>query len=236
MAGYPERGPHVRTVKAIAQRIVRGEYLPGTLLDPDRLEQELDVSRTVIREVLRVLAAKGMVAARPRHGTVVRPRAEWSLLDPDLLRWQAEVLGSDPSFLRQLAEVRSIIEPAGARLAARRRTRDDLAELDDALDAMTAAGKAGSAAVEADLRFHRALLTASHNDLMLPMEAVIETGLRARDHLVHDDGDAADPIPLHRRLVTAVRERDQDAAEAAMRALLTQAERDVRRILRNRPS
>lgn len=235
MAGYPDRGPHVRTVKAIAQRVVRGEYPPGALLDPESLEQELDVSRTVIREVLRVFAAKGMVAARPRHGTVVRPRAEWSLLDPDLLRWQAEVLGGDPGFLRQLGEVRSIIEPAGARLAALRRTGADLTELDDALDAMTAAGKAGAAAVEADLRFHRALLAAAHNDLMLPMEAVIETGLRARDQLVHDDGDAADPIPLHGQLVTAVREQDQDAAEAAMRELLAQAERDVSRILSNRP-
>ncbi|MBV9379372.1 MAG: FadR family transcriptional regulator [Streptosporangiaceae bacterium] len=232
MAGYSSRGPHARAVQAIAQRVVSGKHPPGALLDPESLERELDVSRTVVREMLRVLAAKGMVAARPRHGTVVRPRAQWSLLDPDLLRWQAEVHGSDASFLRQLGEVRAIIEPAGARLAARRRTRADLAQLDGALTAMTDAGMTGEAAVEADLRFHRALLVAAHNDLMLPMEAVIETGLRARDRLVHDDTASTDPIPLHRRLLEAVRGRDPGQAEAAMRELLAQAERDVRRVTR----
>jgi GntR family transcriptional regulator, galactonate operon transcriptional repressor len=235
MPGYPERGPHLRTVKAIARRVVSGEYPPGALLEPERLELELDVSRTVIRETLRVLAAKGMVAARPRHGTVVRPRAEWSLLDPDLLRWQADVSGADSAFLRHLAEVRSIVEPAVARLAARRRTRRDLAELDNAVAAMVDA-ETGSLAVEADLRFHRVLLVAAHNDLMLPMEAAIETGLRIRDQLVHDDDAATDPIPVHRRLVAAVQDRDPDKAETVMRELLVQAERDVRRILRRRRS
>ncbi len=234
MPGYPERGPHLRTLRAIARRVVSGEYPPGRLLDPDRLEQELDVSRTVIREALRVLAAKGMVAARPRHGTVVRPRGEWNLLDPDLLRWQADVSGADAAFMRQLAEVRLIVEPAGARLAARRRTRHDLAELDGALAAMAEAGT-GSSAVDADLRFHRALLVAAHNDLMLPMEAVIETGLRIRDQLVHGDHVDTDPIPVHGRLVAAVRGRDPDEAETVMRELLDQAERDVRRILRRQP-
>jgi GntR family galactonate operon transcriptional repressor len=239
MVGNVLRGPHGRTVQAIAQQVVSGRHPPGDVLDPERLERELEVSRTVIRETLRVLEAKGMVSARPRHGTVVRPREEWSLLDPDLLRWQAEVHGSDTAFLRDLAEVRSIIEPAGARLAARRRSRAELADLDRALQSMIeaageTAGEVAEAAAEADLRFHRALLVAAHNDLMLPMEAVIETGLRARDVLVHDDPDCADPIPLHRKVVAAVRDRDPDRAEAAMRDLLAQAERDVRRVLRRR--
>lgn len=97
-----------------------------------------------------------------------------------------------------------------------------------------ATAKALVAAVHADLRFHRALLVAAHNDLMLPMEAVIEAGLRARDRLVHDDDAAADPIPMHRKVVAAVRDRDPDGAEEAMRELLAQAERDVRRVLRRR--
>lgn len=240
-------GPHGRAVQAIVQRVVSGQDPPGTVLDLERLERELDVSRTVIRETLRVLAAKGMVAARPRHGTVVRPRTEWSLLDPDLLRWQAEVRGSDVAFLRQLAEVRSIVEPAGARLAAGRRSRAEVAELDSALNAMigagqargaaagdAAAGSAVEAAVEADVRFHRALLVAAHNDLILPMEAVIEIGLRARDRLVHDDPAAADPILMHRKVAAAVRGRDPDKAESTMRELLAQAERDVRRALRRK--
>jgi GntR family galactonate operon transcriptional repressor len=235
MTGNAPRGPHGRTVQTIARRVVSGQHQPGDLIDPGLLERELDVSRTVIRETLRVLEAKGMVAARPRHGTVVRPRADWSLLDPDLMRWQGEAHGSDAAFLRQLAEVRSIIEPAGARLAARRRSLAELAQIDGALAAMIETGPIGRAAVEADLRFHRALLVAAHNDLMLPMEAVIETGLRARDLLIHDDPGCADPIPMHRLVVTAVRDRDPDQAEARMRDLLAEAERDVRRVMRSRP-
>jgi DNA-binding FadR family transcriptional regulator len=230
------RGPHGRTVQTIALRLVGGQYPPGDVLDPERLEHELDVSRTVIRETLRVLEAKGMVTARPRHGTAVRPRERWHLLDPDLLRWQAQTLaqGTDAAFLRHLAEVRSIIEPTGARLAARRRTRAELAEIDGALAAMAEAAESGGEAVEADLRFHQAVLVAAHNDLLLPLAAVIETGLRACDVLVHDDPDCADPIPIHRKVFAAVRDRDPDQAEAAMRDLLAQSERDVRRVLRRR--
>jgi GntR family galactonate operon transcriptional repressor len=233
MTSYPNRGPHGRAVHAIAHRVVSGEHPAGALLDPERLERELDVSRTVVREMLRVLAAKGMVAARPRHGTVVLPRAEWSLLDPDILRWEADVHGSDANFLRQLAEVRGIVEPAGARLAARRRTRAELGHIERALDAMIDAGNFGDSAVEADLRFHRALLVAAHNDLILPMEAVIETGLRTRDRLVHEEIHA-DPVPSHRKLAGAIRRRAPNQAEAAMRELLAQADRDVQRALRRR--
>jgi GntR family transcriptional regulator, galactonate operon transcriptional repressor len=233
MSAYPSRGAHGRAVQVVAQRVVSGEYPPGVLLDPELLQRELDVSRTVIREMLRVLAAKGMVAARPRHGTVVLPRSAWSLLDPDLLRWLADARGGDSAFLGQLAEVRAIIEPAGARLAALRHTTADLAELRAAIEEMAEAGPAGPAAVESDLRFHRALLAAAHNDLMLPMEAIIETGMRARDLLVHE-GSCADAVPSHRKVVEAVAARDGDAAESATRELLEQADRDVQEALYRR--
>lgn len=230
----PSRGPHGRAVHVIGKRVVGGTYPPGTVLDPAALEAELEVSHTVVRESLRVLSAKGLVAARPRHGTVVRPRHEWSLLDPDLLRWQASAHGADPGFLLRLAEVRSIIEPAGARLAALRRTGEDLGELSAALQAMTDAGPDAEAAIEADLRFHRALLVAAHNELMLPMEAVIEAGLRARDQLVHHGPSVTDPVPTHQHVVDAVRGGDPAAAESAMRGLLDQSESDVSRVLRER--
>lgn len=236
MALTPSRGPHGRTVHVIGERVVRGTYPPGTVLDPVALEAELEVSHTVVRESLRVLTAKGLVAARPRHGTVVRPRHEWSLLDPDLLRWQASAHGADPGFLLRLAEVRGIVEPAGARLAALRRTAADLGELAAAMRAMTDAGEDAEAATEADLRFHRALLVAAHNELMLPMEAVIEAGLRARDQLVHRGASVADPVPAHQHVVDAVRGQDPAAAEAAMRGLLDQSDSDVGRALRERGS
>ena len=234
MAGTPSRGSHGRTVHVIGERVVGGTYPPGTVLDPVALEAELEVSHTVVRESMRVLTAKGLVAARPRHGTVVQPRHEWSLLDPDLLRWQTSAHGADPGFLLRLAEVRGIIEPAGARLAALRRTAGDLGELAAAVRAMTDAGQDAEAAIEADLRFHRALLMAAHNELMLPMEAVIEAGLRARDQLVHHGPSVADPVPTHQQVVDAVRGHDPAAAETAMRGLLDQSDFDVNRALRER--
>src|SRR6266568_757326 len=152
------RGLHGQTVETIGSRIVRGRYAPGSSLPPEELEQEFGISKTVLREALRVLAAKGLVDARQKRGTVVSPRSSWSLLDADLLRWQ----GGEPdaAFLDNLAEVRGIVEPAGARLAASRRDDDDLDAMRAALQAMTEAGTDAAAVVEADLAFHRALLDA----------------------------------------------------------------------------
>jgi GntR family transcriptional regulator, galactonate operon transcriptional repressor len=228
MVNYSGRGIHGMAVNRIGQQIIRGELAPGAILDPVELERELDVSRTVIREALRVLAAKGLVDARPNRGTFVRPREDWSLLDPDLLRWQFEDWPNS-GFLANLAEVRAIVEPAGARLAAQRRNDADLAALRTALDSMAAANESGTAdeIVRADLAFHHALLMATHNELLQRMELVIETGLRARDQLVHGRGSVPDSTPEHRAVFEAVAAGDFDKAEGAMHVLLEQAARDV---------
>lgn len=150
-----------------------------------------------------------------------------------MLRWQFQssaTASSDagPPLLRDLDEVRGIVEPASVRLAAERRTDADLAALDGALSAMGAADNGAPEAVEADLAFHRALLAASHNELLERMEMVISTGLAARDRLVHGPGHhPEDPVPSHRAVLEAVRGQDPDAAEAAMRALLHQAAQDL---------
>src|SRR6266545_2268237 len=130
MQQYVARGVHGQTVEVLAQRILNGQLAEGATLDIAALQSEFDVSLTVLREALRVLAAKGMVDARPKRGTFVRPRAHWSLLD------------------------------------------GDVTALDHALDAMAAAGDDAGAAVAADLSFHRALLAATHNELVLRMEVL----------------------------------------------------------------
>ncbi|MER5353929.1 FadR/GntR family transcriptional regulator [Kitasatospora sp. NPDC002551] len=247
---YPGRGLHGQAVEVIGARIVAGAYPPGSSLHPGAIEQELDVSKTVVREALRVLAAKGLIDSRQKRGTFVRPRADWNLLDGDLLRWQT--LGAPGRtgaqgrieaqagpgaqdrcgvrhrpFLDDLAEVRGIVEPAGARLAAVRRDEADLAALAAALDRMGAAGRDPQAVVEADLAFHRALLAAAHNELLTRMEVVIEAGLRVRDRIVHGAGHWADPVPAHAAVLRAVRNRDPEAAERAVEALLAQASEDL---------
>lgn len=233
MTPYARRGVHGQTVELLARRILGGEIPEGATLDLVALQSELDVSLTALRESLKVLAAKGMVDARQKRGTFVRSRAEWNLLDADVLRWQFEggsTTASDQALLHNLAEVRAIIEPAAVRLAAERRTDADLAALDGALDAMGEQDGNAAHAVEADLAFHRALLTATHNELLERMEMVIESGLAHRDRIVHSSPHSEDPVPAHRAVLDAVRDRDPGAAEAAMRALLDQAGRDLDRV------
>jgi len=230
MARYARRGVHGQTVEVIARRILAGEIAAGETLNMTALQEELDVSLTALREALKVLSAKGMVDARQKRGTFVRPRADWNLLDGDVIRWQfAE--GADPRLFDKLHEVRSIIEPAAARLAASRATEDDLAALAGALDEMAAADGDPAAAVAADLNFHRVLLTATHNELLERMEVVMETGLAERDRLVHGGVEPHDdPVPSHRAVVEAIRAQDATAAETAMRGLLDKAVRDVEKI------
>ncbi|WP_329459742.1 FadR/GntR family transcriptional regulator [Streptomyces sp. NBC_01497] len=234
MTPYARRGVHGQTVETLARRVLSGELPEGAVLDLPALRDELDVSLTALRESLKVLAAKGMVDARQKRGTFVTARSDWNLLDADVLRWQfagSTNSGADLALLQNLGEVRGIVEPAAARLAAVRRDATDLETLEAAIDAMAAdTGGRAEAAVEADLSFHRALLRATHNELLERMEMVIESGLAHRDEIVHSSPHGEDPVPSHRAVLDAVRDGDGDRAERAMRALLDQALRDLHKV------
>ena len=233
MAVYTQRGLHGQTVREVARRILSGELAEGQTIDLARLEAELDVSRTALREALKVLAAKGLVDARQKRGTFVRPRADWNLLDVDVIRWQFADR-RDYGFLDNLHEVREVVEPAGARFAATRRTGADIKALEAALEEMVAAVGVPGQEVGADLAFHRALLAATHNELLSRMEVLIETGLAARDRLVHGAKPDDDPVPAHKAVLEAVRDKNPDAAERAMRALLEKARSDLDSTRRSR--
>lgn len=232
---YQGRGLHGEVVDTIGRRIASGWYRPGDQLLCEALEAELQVSQTVVREALKALAAKGLVDSRPKRGTLVRPRDDWSLLDPDLLYWQSTE-EPNATFLQGLAEVRSIIEPEAARLAAQRRTPADVLAIEDALLAMASAGnKAASAGanelVEADLAFHRALLAAAHNELLSRMEPVIGAGLRIRDQLVYGASRHPDAVLEHKEVAQAVRAGEADAAARATRRLLERSVEDATTLL-----
>ncbi|MEU0483201.1 FadR/GntR family transcriptional regulator [Streptosporangium sp. NPDC006013] len=231
MAVYSGRGLHGQTVEAIAAMIFSGECREGDPLDVSVLQDRLGVSSTALREAMKVLTAKGLISARPKLGTYVRPRSDWNLLDGDVIRWKFAGR-PDHGFLRDLHELRAIVEPPVARLAALRRTPGQLAELQAALDRMAEAGDAGDpgAVVEADLLFHRALLAAGGNELLVRMEVVMGAGLAGRDRLVHGSRDSDDPVPSHLAVLDAVRAADDVAAEAAMRDLLAKAWSDVERL------
>lgn len=215
-------------METLAARILSGEWHEGTVLDLPALREELDISLTALREALKVLAAKGMIGARQKHGTYVQPRENWQLLDADVMRWQTTARGN-AGLLDELAEVRAVVEPAAARMAAERATAEDLAALASALDAMVAAPDL-EASVEADLAFHRSLLTAAHNNFLLQIESVIAIGLAERDKLVHSSGPTDDPVPSHRRVLDAIAAHDPAAAEAAMLDLLMKSAADAGRV------
>lgn len=219
------RSLYAQTVETIGSRIVGGRYTPGTALPIDELEQDFGISKSVLREALRVLASKGLIDTKQKRGTVVSPRSSWNLLDADMLRWQ----GGEPdaAFLANLAEVRRIVEPAAAQLAATRRSEADLEALRAALQEMSDAASDPGAAVEADLAFHRALLDAAHNELLSRMEVVIEAGLRARDVLVHSGEHLPDWVPVHRGVFDAIEAGAGADAARAVEALLEQASVDV---------
>jgi len=221
---YPRRGLHGRVVQVVGQRIAQGIISPDDAIDVAKLEAEFGVSRTVVRESLKVLAAKGLVDARPKRGTFVRPRADWSLLDPDLLRWR---FGNRPDrrFLGELAEMRLIVEPAAARLAAARRTADDLRALDRAVAALARPGATAQEVITADIGFHCGLLRASHNELLDRIEGVVEATLRSNHHVLHDAGQWQHEVARHRLVCDAVRAADPGTAEQAMRDLLVDAGR-----------
>jgi DNA-binding FadR family transcriptional regulator len=222
MTGSRQSGAHERLVSSLGTSIVTGEFQPGQDLDPMGLGKQFGVSRTAMREALRVLMAKGLVDARPKRGTFVTLRRQWNLLDADVLRWRFDG-AVDDLFLTELAEVRLMVEPMAASLAAKRRTDRDLADLEDALAALRRSiGPDATAQVEADFAFHAALLDAAHNELLTRMATVIEAGMRLRDRYTHGSLDTK-AVELHAKVLLAVRNKRSRAAHAAMSALIDQS-------------
>ena len=196
MSRYIGRGVHGTTVEVLGAQIVDGTLAPGDVLDLSVIGRALDVSLTALREAIKVLMAKGLLDARQKKGTFVRPREEWNVLDSDVIRWRHQS-GDAVGVQRDLAEVRRAIEPAAAGLAAERRTDEDLVELEQALEEMRGA-RGGSAhdSAGADLRFHQALLGATHNELFAQIEHLRRAGAahprRARAR-ARGDGSGAEP-------------------------------------------
>jgi len=217
---YIGRNLHGQVVHELGRRIVGGACTPGQALpNEEDLCRELGVSRTAIREAVKVLAAKGLVESRPRIGTRVRPTLAWNLLDPDVLAWRCATL-PDPGFVLQLAEMREIIEPASAALAARNRTQAQLRRIEDAYAAMAASTTIDDW-VEADLEFHSAILDATNNPLLLPLAAMIATALESLLSLsARKASNFKVALPDHGLVLDAIRQQDDDRAMQHMRKLL----------------
>ncbi|MBV9220654.1 MAG: FadR family transcriptional regulator [Methylobacteriaceae bacterium] len=233
----PRVARHVMAAEQIGRRIVSGELIPGIALpNSTLLARELSVSRPAMREAIKLLAGKGLVESAPRRGTVVRPRAAWNRLDADVLSWQMSE-APNAALVRDLFELRRIIEPEAAAFAAVRATAGRLSEVERALHVMESTATTSAVSIRADVAFHQSVLMASGNDFLASFAPAIETSLAITFGFQrrHCPG-SIHFVPDHRAIFDAIRRGDPDAARVAVRALLTQAEADAMQGLKLRES
>jgi DNA-binding FadR family transcriptional regulator len=217
-------------VDEVGRRIVTGVFAPESVLDLGALELEFGVSHTAMREAIKVLTAKQLVDARPKLGTYVLPRSLWNLLDPDVMAWR----GREKRLQVELAEVRFLMEPAAASLAAGRATDVQRSAMQAALDRMerdvrrAAAGEPvdWTDAADADIEFHATLAAASGNELFEEFERLMWPAMRLRDVTILPHEHRGDFLVLHRNVLDAILDRNPEAASAAMTGLLTQSRFD----------
>jgi DNA-binding FadR family transcriptional regulator len=228
--GAVGRNLHERIADTIARRIVAGAHPAGSSL-PTELDmcESLSVSRSAVREAFKLLSARRLIVSRRKLGTKVRPRAEWNMLDPEVLAWNLRGAPTD-AFVTGLFEVREIVEPAAAALAAARRTEAGAAALDAALADMVRFQGHRDDLIRADIRFHQAILDASGNPFLASFGAVIESALAASFQLSWGAmGRTPDEaLQQHRDIAHAIRDASAGEARTIMTRLLRSAIDDVR--------
>jgi GntR family galactonate operon transcriptional repressor len=217
---------HSQAASMIGQRIVSGEWLAGAALPTEAdLSRELNVSRASLREAIKLLAGKGLIRSTPRRGTIVQPTATWNRLDPDVLVWQA-FGGPTAVFVRDLFELRRMIEPSAAALAAARASPDDRKVIAAAFAAMEQAVDVQSS-IEADLAFHRAIMVATGNALLASFLPAIEASLSVSFRVSRAGETQPHVIPMHRAVAEPIVAGEPEEARTAMHALLDRSETDA---------
>lgn len=227
----PRERPREHVTSTLAKRILLGDLAPGDRLPTEaELGENLGVSRTALRESMRTLAGKGLIATRTRAGSVVQAQALWNHLDPDLLAWREE-LPPDFAFLRSLTEARAVIEPAAAGLAADRATPADLCRIEQAFADMKAAPRyALEESVSADAEFHLAILEASDNIVFLNFSTLVGSALRQSFRLTTAaDKNFEKTLHLHGDVLDAIRNGEPAWAQTVMTRLIDTASHDLRR-------
>ena len=201
------RGQVTAVVDTLGYRIAAGHYAEGeTLPIEQELADSLDVGRNALREAVKVLSGKGLIRTAPRSGTRVRSREDWNMLDPDVLRWHADPDIATEKFMLDLIELRRIVEPKAAELAAARATREDIADILSAYETMTASDSDRQQRIEADIQFHSAILKASHNEVLTHFRHAIATYLKAHSRLgeqVSPSDDSQD-LERHHQIAMAI--------------------------------
>lgn len=219
MTGAVTRTSHSQVVSELGKAIVSGEFAVGSTLPGDSdLVARFGVSRTVIREAMKTLTAKGLVVPRARIGTRVTPKDQWNLFDSDILTWHFAV-GVDESFLLHLSDIRFGFEPHAAALAARHASEADINHMMRLAVAMGDPDHTPETLALADLQFHLAVMDAARNPFMRTVGGLIEAALAGVFKLSSPDADRGkigDVAANHMRIVEEIRRRDEDGARRAM--------------------
>ena len=219
---------HGTIARKLGISIVSGRLKPGDLLNGEIVSSEqLAVSRTAYREAVRILAAKGLVDARPKVGTRINVQSEWNLLDPDVLDWTFE---SEPDLqlLNSLFELRNVVESAAAGMAAKRRSAAHLNAMRAALDGMATHTLATEAGRQADLDFHSTLLNATNNPFIISLTSGVNAAIRTTTIFKQRKRPLRrDPLPDHQRVFEAVAARQSAKAQRAMSELIELARLDT---------
>ncbi|MBE7184775.1 MAG: FadR family transcriptional regulator [Methylobacterium mesophilicum] len=222
----------------LGRDIVGGRYPETANLPGDtELMERFGVSRTVLREALKTLSAKGLIQAKAKIGTRVRERRFWNLFDPDILAWHVET-GADTAFLSNLSEMRMALEPEAAALAARHRTDAQAQALFFWVERMEEARADVSLFVEADLRFHIAVAEASTNPFMRSISALIEVALAitfAISSPLPDTWRHDRTVRRHRDIAEAIRRGDEEGARKAMRVVIDDGGERVAAVMGREP-
>lgn len=226
---------HGHTLDKLGQAIMAGRYEVGASLPPEPvLCEEFGVSRTVVREAIKSLVAKGLLVTGPKLGTRVLPDEHWNWFDPEVIAWQAQA-GLSSEFVRDLQELRLVVEPAAVRMAAVKATPQDILRLEQAYSGMKAAVEDGGDYVTHDLRFHQGLLQASHNRMLMQMGRALSSLLRMSFEIsTRIMNGPRDSLPLHRAVLDAVIAHAPVKAERALMVLITAANDDIDHVLSTR--
>jgi DNA-binding FadR family transcriptional regulator len=222
---YPGQGLHAGILQELGRAIANDVLSEGVLLPREsELQERFGASRQTVREAIKVLAAKGMVRARRRAGTAVQPRSSWNLLDPEVLHWHSADAVPE-QMLKDLFEIRYLIEPASAQFAARRGEPERIERIARAVDAMRDAADNADRFYEADIEFHLAVFAASRNELIDRLSTILrpllEVNFSVRPHLGPGGIEAA--YRHHAAVYQAIANHDPRAARRAMEALLDRA-------------
>jgi DNA-binding FadR family transcriptional regulator len=226
---------HGNTVDHLGEAIIAGQYPVGSSIPAEPLLcAQLGVSRTVVREAVKSLIAKGLVTTGPKVGTRVQPSDAWNWFDPDVIIWQSKA-GLTPEFLRDLQDLRRVVEPAAVRLAAERATKQDIKDIEAAYEGMRHAVEAGGDYVTYDLRFHQGLLKACKNRMLVQMSKALSALLRTSFEIstTRKDGPRSS-LPLHRAVLDAVVAKQPARAERAILVLIDGAHEDIEQVLATR--